>query len=45
MTLIELLIYCAILSMILVGSVFSAYSILFSEQRAQVIISSLQRQL
>jgi len=34
MTLIELIIYCAIVSMVMTGSVFSAYGILISEQKA-----------
>ena len=37
MTLIELLIYTALVTIILISSVFSAYSILFAGERAQAV--------
>ncbi|MEI6057791.1 MAG: hypothetical protein WCQ60_02350 [bacterium] len=37
MTLIELLIYTVFVTIILTGSVFSAYSILFAGERAQAV--------
>jgi hypothetical protein len=38
MTLIELITYIGLLAIIMVGSVFSAYSMLFSEENSQVIM-------